>query len=179
MIYYNFGRKCLISFEKFLSIKIKDKKLYKSDFKEFSELYELIDKNVNDVSHILQDNYEYYLENGVLHNLYNPALIKIHSENSSFYTPGTQSDWFYINGKLVCDDIKKPYRGCTKLENFENDEIFHFKELTNKKSGIDEKTGKRYLRKEGIDYKKNVLNLDKLRENDLRKQKLNELHKKR
>ncbi len=67
---YNFGEKpCKIEFDDFLSITT-DIRMYKSDFKDFSELYEYIEKNLNKITHILFNNYEYFLEKGLLHNLY-------------------------------------------------------------------------------------------------------------
>jgi hypothetical protein len=127
MIKYKFGDvECKISFDDFLSLTINNVKKYKSDFKQFSELYEIIEKNKKQISHILFDGYEYILEKGLLHNLYGPAIIK-HSDNKSAYFQGT-SMWFYIDGKLVHDNLDD--RGCKNLINFQHETIFHYKKLT-------------------------------------------------
>lgn len=170
MIEYSFGeRKCIIDFNKFLSLKYKNEVCYKSLFNEFSELYEFIELNKKEISHILFDGYEYFLENGVLHNLYGPAYIKINDKENPFTPIGAKILWFYIDGKLVFDSPDK--RGCKKLQDFENNDIFHYVELTNKKPG------KYYKRKEGIDYIKTSINLEERRKNDIRSKKLKKLKK--
>lgn len=173
MIIYKFGEiDCKISFKDFLKITIKDLVKYKSDFKEFSELYEFIEKNKNKIINIFFDGYEYYLQKGLLHNLYGPALIK-HNDDPSQFFQGT-SRWFYIDGKKVYDDLGG--RGCRKLEDFQNKNIFHFKEITNKTSGRDPDTGKFYRRKEGVDYKIYPINLKERIKIDQRKKKLERLN---
>ena len=73
MILYNIGKiECKLEWDKFLSL-VCNGKLYKTDFEEFSELYEYIDKNIKNITKITFDNYEYTLKNGVLHNLYKEA----------------------------------------------------------------------------------------------------------
>jgi len=172
MIYYKFGEiSCKFSFKDFLKITYDNTIKYKSDFKEFSELYELIDKNANKISNILFDGYEYIIEKGKLHNLYGPALIK-HHDKDEFYK-GTV-EYFYIDGKNVFND-KLDGRGCTKLEDFQNKDIFHYQELTGKKSGRDEITGKMYRRQEGIDYIKTPINLKERIKKDQRKKKLQQI----
>jgi hypothetical protein len=173
---YNFGEKpCKIEFDDFLSITT-DIRMYKSDFKDFSELYEYIEKNLNKITHILFNNYEYFLEKGLLHNLYGPAIIRHNNENA--YFKGT-SNYFYINGKLVHDDIKTTERGCKKLDNFQNMQIFFYKEITGKKNEIDVLTGKRYRRIEGIDYEIQYINLNEKIKLDQRKKKLLHLNDKK
>jgi len=175
MIKYKFGDiSCELDFNKFLKIIIKNKIKYKSDFKYFSELYELIEKDINDISHIIFDNYEYILENGVLHNLYGPALIKYNNEHD-FYNG--ISNWFYIDGKLIYDDVRYVKRGCRNINSFKDNEIFFFEELSNKKSGRDPITKKFYRRTEGIDYIKTIINLDDRIMVDQRKIKLKKLKK--
>ena len=118
---YKFGDiECKISFEEFLSITINDVKKYKSDFRSFNQLYELIDKNLNQISHILFDGYEYILERGLLHNLYGPAYIK-HADDKSAYSRGTIV-YFYIDGKLIHNTLGDR---CKRLEDFQNKEIFY------------------------------------------------------
>jgi hypothetical protein len=169
MIIYNLGETdCKISFRDFLKITTKDMIKYKSDFKEFSELYELIEKNKKNITHILFDGYEYYIEKGLLHNLYGPALIK-HNDDPKEFFKGT-SIWFYIDGKKVYDNLCG--KGCRKLEDFQNNEIFHFQEISNKISGRDPDTGKLYRRKEGIDYKTYPIDLKERIKIDQRKKKL-------
>lgn len=170
MIYYNLGsKKCKINFEDFLCLTFKGEKLYKSSFESFPKFYEFIDKNLKDISHMLFDNYEYFLENRVLHNLYGAAYIRI-SEKSEF-SGGAQILHFYINGKLVHDKLDG--RGCKSLDNFQNENIFFYKELTGK-SGYDI-NGKRYHRKEGVDYIKTPINLEHRIKIDQRKRKLEKL----
>jgi hypothetical protein len=173
MIVYKIGEAdCKISFKDFLSITYKDGKKYKSDFKEFSELYEFIEKNKKKISNIFFDGYEYVLEKGVLHNLYGPALIK-HNDDPSEFFKGT-SRWFYIDGKKVYDSMDN--RGCRKLEDFQKKEIFHYEEITGKVSGRDEETGRWYKRQEGIDYKKYPIDLRERINIDQRKKKLQKLN---
>ena len=177
MIYYKFGNiDCKISFKDFLSITIEDTpftlKKYKSDFKNFSELYELIEINKKKITNILFDGYEYILQKGVLHNLYGPALIK-HCDDPKAYFQGT-SRWFYIDGRLVYDSLDD--RGCRKLENFQKKEIFFYEDITGRKSGVDENTGRMYRRKEGIDYKIYPIDLQFRLKIDQRKEKLKRLN---
>ena len=168
MINYKFGNiECKIDWECFLIIKIKEQKLYKSNFKNFPDFYEFLDKNINDISNILFDNFEYNLENGKLHNLYGSATINYYENN---YIGKAFSKRFYINGEIVY------YEGqpCKKLENFETGEIYHYEELTKNKTG--RTNGKFYIRKENIDYIKHYIDLQKLRNKDKRKQKLKNLN---
>lgn len=171
MIKYKFGeRYCDISFDKFLSLIYNDSEKFKSDFENFSVLYEFMVKNINDISKMLFDGYEYYLEKGVLHNLYGPALVK-YCDDKQAYFQGT-SNWFYIDGKLIQDDIGTIDRGCKKLEDFKSKEIFHYKDITGKKSYRDILTGKWYRRIEGVDYEIYKIDLQKRIESDQRKKKL-------
>ena len=173
MIIYNIGEiPCKIDFNDFLSLTT-DVKKYKSEFYSFADLYEFIDKNITKITNILFDNYEYTLENGKLHNLYGPAITKFTSSDSDYVPKGTKSYWFYIDGKLVCDQLND--RGCKKIENFKNNEIFHYEEITNKKSEVDQITGIFYRRKEGIDYIKHYINLEYRIKKDQRKKKLNQI----
>ena len=55
-------------------------KKYKSDFIDFANLYEYIDKTKKSISHILLDGYEYFLEKGVLHNLYGLCTYQSNEE---------------------------------------------------------------------------------------------------
>ena len=116
MITYYFGDKdCKLDFNNFLSITT-DIKKYKSNFNSFSELYEFIETHKKEIIHILFDGYEYFIENGVLHNLYGPAYIRYNDPTTDRFPLGTKSNWFYINGRLVCD--KTDTRGCKKLNDF-------------------------------------------------------------
>jgi hypothetical protein len=165
---YKFGEKeCKISFTDFLSITTKTGKLYKSDFKEFYILYEFIENNLNDIKNILFNGYEYVIENGKLHNLYGPALIR-HTETG--YFPGT-STRFYIDGRLVFDNIDTD-KGCTKIEDFQNNIIYHFKELTTKESRYDPNTKRSRRRIDGVDYIKTYIDLKQRIIQDQRKKKL-------
>lgn len=141
-------------------------KLYKSDFKEFSNLYEYIDKNIKSIKSILHENREYILYNGLLHNLYGPSMKK---HNGHDYIVRTHR--YFINGKLVyCEG-----QPCRNDDDFENGKIYFFEEITHRKSGRDVITGKRYHRKEGIDYKKHYINLKGLRDKERRNKKLNRI----
>ena len=173
MIVYNFNRDCKISFENFLCLTICDKKMYKSEFKDFASLYEFIDTKINKISHILFDGYEYFLKKGVLHNLYGAAYIR-HCDDPKEIFQGT-SRWFYIDGKLVSDQ-NEGIRGCKRLEVFEKEEIFFFEEISNKQTERDILTGKVYRRKEGIDYIKHPIDLKSRRTIDQRKKKLKYLN---
>lgn len=174
MIKYNFGeRACILDWNIFLRLIINNVKKYKNEFKDFYSLYEFIEKNKKNISHILLDGYEYFLENGVLHNLYGPAYIRYNDENTNPYQIGTETYYFYINGRLVCD--KLDIRGCRKLESFKKDKIFFYKELTNKKT-MKEPDGTYYRRKEGIDYLIENINLEQRIKNDQRKKKLKQIN---
>jgi len=171
MIHYKFGEIiCKISFKDFLKINYDNITKYKSDFKEFSELYELIEKNKDKINKILFDGYEYILQKGKLHNLYGPAIIK-HNDKDDFYK-GTL-EYFYIDGKKVHN--KLDLRGCTKIEEFQSKDIFHYQEITGKKTGRDEITGVMYRRQEGIDYIKTSINLKERIKKDQRKKKLQQI----
>jgi len=179
MIYYKFGDiDCKISFKDFLSITIDDKpftiKKFKSDFKEFSELFELIEINKKKISNILFDNYEYILQKGLLHNLYGPALIR-HNDSDDTYFKGT-SRRFYIDGKLVYCGPSHDDRGCKKLEDFQKGEIYFYEDITGRQNGRDESTGRMYRRQEGIDYKKYPIDLQFRLKIDQRKKKLQKLN---
>jgi hypothetical protein len=169
MIEYKFGNiKCKLDFDNFLSVTT-DIKKYKSDFNSFSELYEFIDKNKNEITHLFFDNNEYILEKGLLHNLYGPAHIRFNDKNS--YLGQTKSLLFYINGKLVHDKLDD--RGCKSLEIFINDDIFFYSELANIKQ---ERLNNKYYRpKENIDYIKNYINLNELIKKDIRSKKLKKI----
>ena len=86
------------------------------------------------------------------------------------YSFGSTTTWFYINGKLVCDRLDT--KGCRKLEDFQNNEIFFYEELSNKKAEVNTQTGKMYRRREGIDYIKHIINLKERIKKDQRKKKL-------
>lgn len=168
MIKYKIDQvECRISFQDFLSLNTKDKKLYKKDFETFYNLYEFLEFNLKEITHILFDNYEYILQNSKLHNLYGPASIK-HVEDKNAFMQGTFYK-FYIDGKLVYTEIGKK---CNNMDEFQNKKIFHYEEITNKKSSRDEVTGKWYRRKEGIDYKIYPINIKKRIELDQRRKKL-------
>ena len=131
MIMYKFlDIECKIDFNNFLSIDSITGRLYKKDFNSFSDLYEHIDLNLNDITHILFDDYEYYLNHGKLHNLYGPAYIK-YSTTSECYTNSFAVYKFYIDGKLVYDSINDINKGCNKIEWFKTKEIFFYKKLNN------------------------------------------------
>ena len=159
MIKYNFGEiDCRIDFKDFLDITCGDIKKYKSEFKEFSQLYEFIETNKNKITHILFDGYEYHLKKGLLHNLFGPALIR-HTPDG--YFPGTSNN-FYIDGKLVHDDTHTIGKGCKSLESFQTKNIFHFKELNQVKTRI--------RRKIGVDYEIYPIDLKrKIRKDKLEK----------
>lgn len=169
MIKYKFGNiECKIDFKDFLCLTVNDIKRYKSEFKEFSDLYEFIEKNIKQITHIIFDGYEYFLKNGLLHNLFGPSIIKYTTDG---YVQGT-SMFFYIDGKLVQDDLRTIGRGCKNLEDFKTKNIFHYKEISNKKTEKDINTGLYYKRKEGIDYIIYPIDLNK----KIRKQKLETLN---
>jgi len=176
MIKYNLGIECSISFDNFLKFTLKNNDVkYKSDFNSFSELFEFIDKNINDITHLLFDGYEYFLENGKLHNLYGPAFIKYNEDKNAF---GNVVDnyYFYIDGKL-CYNLNDD-RGCKYMRDFTEGDIYHYKSLTNKKkSYIDEMTGKIVKPKKGVDYIYQYINLESRIKIDQRKKKLIQLSK--
>lgn len=175
MINYKFGDiRCKIDFNDFLKITINDNVMHKSDFKCFSDLYEIIDKNTKYISHILFDGYEYILEKGLLHNLYGAALIRYNSENT--YIKNYESKWFYIDGKLVHNTTQRPDRGCSKTTEFLNEEIIFYKELSGRRSSVDPNTGKYYRRKEGVDYETTIINLKERVRKDQRYKKLKNIN---
>lgn len=164
MIIYNIGGvECKIGFEDFLSLVYIDKKLYKSDFKSVSEYYEFIDKNIKDISELVFDNYSYKLNDGLLHNLYGPAIIKVNPPES--FMGRTISKRFYIKGKLVSIRQGNP---CKNLKEFEEDKIYYYEFFSKNKNRL----------KEGIDYKRYPYNLELLRKHENRRKKLNKLNKK-
>lgn len=172
MIMYKFGEiPCRIEFDDFLSITT-DTKKYKSDFKDFSCLYEFIEKNLNKITQISFDNYEYYLEKGVLHNLYGPAHIRYTTEDSYLSKKGTKIDWFYIDGKLVFDNKDRDNRGCRTLSDFKTNRIFHLKILTTNESRYNPITKRTNRSQDGIDYIKTYIDLDQRIKLDQRKNKL-------
>jgi len=173
MTIYKFGDvECKISFNDFLVLILNnDSKFFKSDFKDFSELYEFIEKNKMKIYHIIFDGYEYLLENGLLHNLYDAATIK-HCEDKSSYFQGTIKR-FYIDGKKVYDALDD--RGCKNISDFKNNDIFHFVDITGKKSGRDN-NGNFYRRKENVDYKIYPINLKSRIDKDQRKKKLKQIN---
>lgn len=179
MIKYKIGDiSCRLDFEKFLSIITNtNETYYKSDFKNFPHLYEYIEKNIKHIKNIKFDGYEYFLENGILHNLYGPAIIHYNSE-TSYFNKG-QSNRFYIDGRLVHDNINNIGRGSTDIETFKNEEIFFYEEITYKRTGKDPITGIHYRRKEGIDYIKTIINLEERIKIDQRNKKLKKLNKKK
>ncbi len=175
MITYNFGIECKMSWEDFLSLKTLDgKTLYKSDFKTFSDLYEFIDRSKTEISELLFDGVKYILEDGLLHNLYGPARIRCADKDTPFYVVGTILYRFFINGKEVQCEKKH----CSKIENFEEKELYFYEEITGRKSQPDPVTGKWYRRKEGIDYKHHIIDLEQLRNLDKRKKKLERICRK-
>ena len=168
MINYKFGEiEEKIEWDDFLSLTYKDKLTYKSDYKTFSDLYEFICKNIKDITKLLFDGYEYILQDGLLHNLYGPATLK-HIKDG--FMPGTRRR-YYINGKLVFAK-EKPFRYdkvCNKVEDFEKEIVFL--EWITKKI----ERGKTY--KEDINYILHPINLEELRIQDKRYNKLNRILK--
>jgi len=162
---------CKIDFESFLSIDTTTGRLYKKDFESFYDLYEYIEFNLKDITHILFDGYEYYLNHGKLHNLYGPAHTR-YNVSHECYVNNMTINKFYIDGKLVFDNITNPTKGCSKLDSFQNCDIFFYKDLSHKKSGIDMITGKTHRRKEGIDYKIDKIDLNERIKIDKRRLKL-------
>jgi len=173
MIKYNFGIECEISWNKFLCVNMGEERRYKQEFENFNEFFYFLEHNKRTITKLLFDGYEYILQNGLLHNLYGPAKLRHKEKEDGDPFFGT-TKWFFINGKLVTDKLEN-YRGCKNLEDFENNEIFFYEEVTGKKSGRDEKTGQLYRRKEGIDYIKHPINLESLRQKDIRKKKLDQI----
>lgn len=174
MIKYDLGKECKMSFDDFLKLTLENDVKYKSDFNSFSELFEFIDKNVKKITHLLFDGYEYFLENGKLHNLYGPAIVK-YNEDKGVYS--NVNCYFFIDGKLVCDSFSVD-RGCTTIKSFKEGKIFHYIKLTNKKNGyIDEYTGERYKTKIGVDFDMKYINLENRIKMDQRKKKLIQLNK--
>lgn len=172
MIMYKFGEvECKIQWEEFLSVKTTEIQ-YKSDFKNFNTFYEFLDKNIKIIKELLFNGYKYILENGILHNLYEPSLIRISGPKT--FAPNSTSRLYYIDGGLVCWKMSER---CRNRDQFEKKEIFHFEELTNKQSGRDVDTGVWYRRKEGIDYIKHYINLEYRRKQDQRSKKLNRILK--
>lgn len=168
---YKFGDiPCRIEFDDFLSITT-DTKKYKSDFMDFSYLYEFIEKNLNKITQISFDNYEYNLEKGVLHNLYGPALIRYTTEDSYMSKKGTKIDWFYIDGKLVFDN-RDTNRGCRTLSDFQKNRIFHLKILTTTENRYNPITKRTNRSQDGIDYIKTYIDLEQRIKIDQRKKKL-------
>lgn len=168
---YKFGEiPCKIEFDDFLSITT-DIKKYKSEFKDFSYLYEFIEKNLNKIIQISFNNYEYYLEKGVLHNLYGPAHIRYTTQDGYMSKKGTKIDWFYIDGKLVYDN-RDTGRGCTKLSDFQTNRIFHLKILTTTESRYNPITKRTNRSQSGIDYIKTYIDLGQRIKLDQRKKKL-------
>jgi len=163
MIEYNLGeRSCKLDFNTFINLTFNnDTKMYKNDFKDLANLYEVIDKNKNSITNILLDGHEYFLEKGFLHNLYGPAYI-IYNNESIFVASGSKSLFFYIDGKLVSNTNNND-RGCRDLDDFKNDVIFFFEKLTIPHTG---------RRQEGIDYIKHYINLEQRIKLDQRKKKL-------
>ena len=176
MIEYSFGeRKCKLDWNDFICLTENTDKKYKSQFPNFATLYEYIDTMKKDISHILFDGYEYFVENGVLHNLYGPAIIR-YLEKGDYVAAGTKSYSFYINGKLVYNDPVDIKRGCRKIDDFEKGKIFFYEDLTFKEYDyIDPNTGRRYRRQEGIDYIKTPIDLENRRFLDQRKKKLKQI----
>lgn len=171
MIKYKFDNiECQLDFDKLIKITYNNITLYKKDFSDFSDFCYFLDIKNNQITHILFDGYEYYLKNGKLHNLYGPARIKYYSDEeikNSYFLTNNVISWFYINGKLVCDNLDN--RGCRKIEDFQNNNIFHWRYLkhvtTNRKRRL----------KEGIDYIKYPINLNLLILIDQRKKKLQKI----
>lgn len=169
---YNFGEiPCKIEFDDFLSITT-DIKKYKSDFKDFSYLYEFIEKNLNKITQISFDNYEYFLEKGVLHNLYGPAHIRYTTEDSYMSKKGAKINWFYIDGKLVFNNMDRDDRGCRKLSDFQTNKIFHLKILTTTENRYNPITKRTNRSQDGIDYIKTYIDLEQRIKIDQRKKKL-------
>jgi hypothetical protein len=161
MILYDFGDKCKIEWNDFLQLICYDnRRLYKSDFKDFPYLYEYIDKNKHKIKNLIFDNYEYTLFNGKLHNLHGPA--KSEYKNTE-YSKG-MSNRYYINGKLVC---YKQHRPCKKYEEFVSNEIYFYTILTKEK---------KRRKQNGIDYIKEKIDLNKQLKNEKRLLKLYKLN---
>jgi len=167
MIKYNLGNDVKIAWKDFLSLDFYDVRMYKSEFKSFSDFFEYLDKNIKDITNLLFDGYEYKLENGVLHNLYGPALIKYIDDDNAF-RKGT-IDRFYINGKIVLSHQKE----IRKLNDFENEEIYHYEELDVERKMLS--LGRLERMKEGIHYINHYIDLKELRKRDKRNKKLNRI----
>jgi hypothetical protein len=151
----NFGINVEIDWNKFLKIET-DKILYKSDFKSFSDLYEYIIKNLKDIKNILFDGQQLFLRNGLLHNLYEPALIKYFAE--PLYGGNKISNNFFINGQEVY--VKGNL--CKKLTDFENGQIYFVLNVN-----LNLKTR----------YEKHHINLIELRKIEIRENKLKRILK--
>lgn len=175
MIEYPFGHmKCKIDFNNFLSLCTNEEKLYKSNFDDFPQLYEYIDKNKKKIEHIIFDGYEYFLENGVLHNLYGPAFIIIKGEKTAYVPLGQKGQWYYIDGNLVHN--KQFNKRCTCQSDFNDTEIFIYKQLKDNVPIIDQSTGRQYRnRRDGEDYIKVTIDLEQRIKIDQRNKKIHKL----
>ena len=169
MIHYDFGMNCVIDWNEFLQLKtFSGEIMYKSNFTDFPQLYEYIDKNKKDISNLLFDGHKYILENGMLHNLFGPVKMK-YNDNTTYLSVSRR---YFINGKPVwCNN------GPCKVTDFEKGDLYFHEEITNRKSTRDVTTGIWYRRKEGIDYKKYYINLEELKFQDKRNKKLKRILK--
>ena len=166
MIRYKLGDVELnFDFESLLVVFTKNRTLYKSDFEGVSDFFEYLHKNINDIIEITFDSKCYRLKNGLLHNLWSPALSEY---NQDGYFKGWKK-LFYIDGKLVyCKG--EPIKSSEKLLS----DIYHHEEITQKKTGK-EPDGTIYRRKEGVDYKHHYIDIEKLRKKEMRQKKLEEI----
>jgi len=169
MIKYRLGDKNFgnvdMNWKKFLSLIHNGETKYKSFFKSVSHFYEYFDRNKEEITEILFDDAKYYLEDGVLHNLYGSAR-EVHHDEQSFVKGWSYK--FYIGGRCVCD---KSGQAIKTTQNFTTGKIFFYDELTERKSGSQE-DGTYYRRKEGVDFERTPINLEQLRKQDKRKRKL-------
>lgn len=157
MILYKIGDiNIKINWDNFLILETSESKYYRSDFIDFPEMYKFLDENLKHIKYLKFDGFEYYLNNGLLHNLWGPA--KIVSVEGGFGDGFCKR--FFINGEIVW------YKGihCKNMKNFESGEIYFYEKLTD---------GAIYRIKEKIDY--NLINLEKLREKELRKNKIEKI----
>jgi len=166
MILYKIGDvENKIDYDTFLCLIHKGEKMYKSSFTSFAELYEFLDKNINHIDELIFNDLHLYLEDGVLHNLYGPAVIQ-HLDPKTNPINSDIRRRYLINGKfLFSQDYKKIIN---RKEEFEGPVCF---------IDIIKKHKPSERQKEGEHYIKTNIDLEHLRKIDKRKRKLKRIIK--
>ena len=126
--FLNNNKSININFEDFIFVTANGEKYYKKDFSDFSQLIYLLDTNIMTVRELVFDNTQYFLNNGILSDLYYPSEY-VYSEFS-----GEMYPIYFFKGFRLYYGINNSVKS---LDNLLKEKVFYYKnEIRNLKERI-------------------------------------------